>query len=58
LPIPPVPIRVIGRDELIEKVVGLPEYLTPKKTLGGGSGDSPSTLDADIRGESIGGRNY
>ena len=50
LPIPPAPIRAIGVRFSANPTTSSINSSRPKKTLGGGGGDSPDTLDANIRG--------
>ena len=45
LPIPPVPIRAIGVSRSASPTIFSVNLSRPKKTLGGGGGDSPGKLD-------------
>ena len=49
LPIPPVPTRAIGVRFSARPMILSTSSPRPKWTLGGGGGDSPDVLDADIR---------
>ena len=49
LPIPPVPTRATGARRSAKPTTFLIKSSRPKKMVGGGGGDSPSTLDSDVR---------
>ena len=49
LPIPPAPIRAIGARCFVNPKIFSINSSRPKKTLGGGGGDSPGTLGKNIR---------
>jgi len=48
-PIPPVPIRAIGVKFSTRLTISWIKSLRPKQALGGGGGDSPGTLDVNVR---------
>jgi hypothetical protein len=47
-PIPPGPMRAMGVRFSARPTISLVSSLRPKNTLGGGGGDSPESLDANI----------
>ena len=50
LPIPPVPVRAIDVKRSVRSMIVSTNSLRPKKTLGGGGGNSPrGTLGAELR---------
>ena len=48
-PIPPGPMRAIGVRFSARSMISSISWSRPKQALGGGGGDSPSMLDANIR---------
>ena len=49
-PIPPAPTRAIGVRRSTNVTIFSTSSSRPKKILGGGGGNSPATLDIDVRG--------
>jgi hypothetical protein len=52
-PIPPAPMRAMGVRFSVRPTIFSISSSRPKQALGGGGGDSPSTLDVDVRLDSL-----